>query len=266
MSFEKESINQSIVPKRLDYDKAEKKIKEIIDFELLEKRIKTPFLLKKETKWLVDENGDLDFKEEREGVSAVIKALARLVLELKKTMTDYDTILSDDIHGRPVSLLLKKIIDKQRKRIGKKEIPIYFLASGRHRSMEQESEMEKFIVSKKEGLGKVLLVTELISTGRSMAHLTDILIRHDIDFEIAAAQINTRLKNDYDQILLERLRYGVAGGLAGSLLYHGTGLGVRKDNYSILPYPVLSDEDRGPATQLRQDIDVLANELSKLLD
>ena len=99
-----------------------------------------------------------------------------------------------------------------------------------------------------------------------MARLTDILVRHNIDFEVAAVQINKYFKDDYDQILLERLRYGSMYGDAGAILHQLPGLGIRKDKYSDLPHPILSDEERGPVIQLRKDIDTLAKELSKLVE
>ncbi|MCK4968751.1 MAG: hypothetical protein KAS12_06880, partial [Candidatus Aenigmarchaeota archaeon] len=114
MSFEKQSINlekeeAKQLSKRMDDQEANKKIDGTINFDQLVDKMKTMLFKKKE----------------------LIRSLARLVLELKERITDYDTILSDDSSGRLVSLLLRKIINKQREKSGKKGIKTYFLTAGR---------------------------------------------------------------------------------------------------------------------------------------
>ena len=80
---------------RMDDDGAEKIIKEKIDIDQICDRLKT-----------------IGGGYER-GKKDVVNTLARLVLELKDKIPEYDTVISDDCSGRLPSLLLKKIIDKR---------------------------------------------------------------------------------------------------------------------------------------------------------
>ncbi|MCK4967441.1 MAG: hypothetical protein KAS12_00170, partial [Candidatus Aenigmarchaeota archaeon] len=251
MSFEKEPSNFKInIPKRLDDEKADKKIKEAIDFKLLEERIETHFLKRKK----------------------VINVLARLILELKENIIDYDTILSDDASGRLVSLLLRKIINQQRKKVGKKQINTYFLASGQNRGPKDIDALREFIISKKEKLGKTLLVTEYIETGDGITYLVKILKQVGINFNVATVSIRYNLGGkeyaDYDPDLITRLKYGSYGEIGrqafyGNQSYTGVTKGCCSYCTAFPAHPGVSGyQDRRLIKQARQDIDVLANELS----
>ena len=107
------------------------------------------------------------------------KMLANLLLELKPVLTDkekiYDTILSDDASGRLVSLFLREIIDRQRKKLGKNgELRTNFIAAGHRFPMKS---VEGFIVEHKKDFGRTLVATEYIASGISTGRLAEILDR-----------------------------------------------------------------------------------------
>jgi orotate phosphoribosyltransferase len=115
------------------------------------------------------------------------EALARLLLEIRDKISDYDTILCDDTSGRLPALFLKKIMDKKREEQGKDPVRLKFVAAGKHHGPLFDK-IQEFIKEKKreENWQKVLVVTDHIATGESMRKLVDILEEENIDFDIAA--------------------------------------------------------------------------------
>ena len=97
-SIEEKEQSQEKEYKRLDDKEAERIIDEKIDIKTLVDKL------------------EIEFQKPL----AVVEALARLVLELKDELPNYDTILSDEVSGRIPSLLLGNILEKVREREGKK--------------------------------------------------------------------------------------------------------------------------------------------------
>ncbi len=160
MKFETEPIKnqeekepQQKEYERMDDEEAERIIDEKIDISDLVFRLETIFSEPDE----------------------VVKALARLVLELKDELPDYDTILSDESSGRESSLFLNNIIKKVREREEKENPNVYFISAGKHRQPEIQKAIEEFLKSKKDKIGKTLLVTEYIESGQSIKKIAEIL-------------------------------------------------------------------------------------------
>src|SRR3989338_8489205 len=170
---------------RGDWEEAERIISSTIDIDLLQKKLRSRLFLE----------GHPPSSE------SAIWYLARLVLELRERVLQYDTILSDDASGRLPSLLLRKIINRARDA----NIPIYFLAGG-HGIPRRAEQIEAFLKKKKGELGKVLLVTEYVFTGLSMTNLTDILKKVGIVFDVASVVVSGTTKYEGDII------YGNMGG------------------------------------------------------
>ena len=189
-----------------------------------------------------------------------IEYLARLVLELRERIFQYDTILSDDASGRLPSLLLRKIINKTRDT----SIPVYFLAGG-HGLAKRAEQIEAFLKKKKGELGKVLLVTEYVFTGLSMTNLTDILKKVGIVFDVASVVVSGTTKYEGNII------YGNMGG-SDAFFYNKTESGVSKYGERDTAEEDLSHpqrhytEDSKEERLVREDLDIIAQELVKLLD
>jgi len=235
-------------------------IAEKIDLESLAQQIKTP--------WEVP-------------TKVIIEPFARLTLELKDKLVHYDTILSDDTSGRLIALFFRDLINKQKKKADKEPVQTYFVAGGRLRGETIWRAIENFIEEKKNSLGKVLVVTEYIATGESLMPLVKILKNQGIDFDIASLSIDlppNAIRYQDKKDLIDRLKFGSVG-LGGAAFYHRPefsgvtkcppesrkGFSVEKDDAS--PYPfALAVQDINKMKTIREDMKLLANELSKLLE
>lgn len=201
----------------------------------------------------------------------VIEALAKLTFYLKDRLVLYDTILSDDASGRLISRLLREITNKKKEEVGRPNIPIFFLAAGRHRKFSDDSPVGRFLDKKKGALGKTLLVTDYIETGHSMDALAQLLERKNIDFDIATASV-TKNPDEYTIGLSKRLYYGEIGG-TGKLLhgkYRHAGV-IRGSETSAFPRRYTRPGSYGYSevqetiNQTRKDIGVLANRLFDII-
>lgn len=207
--------------------------------------------------------------------SPVIESLARLVFELRENLLTYDTLISEDAGGRLPSLVLQKLINQERKKQGKETTSIYFISGGHIRSPETEEAVTTFINNKKESLKKTLLVTEYIASGKSIRWLIETLEKHHIDFDVATVSIDLEPTNqDYSKELRDefkkRLHYGSIG-RSGLTFYgkHSTSGVSRSYQDKFSPHPGrYRDRDRNPkqVVSVREDVTIIAKELSKLLE
>ncbi|MEK7463307.1 MAG: hypothetical protein AAB621_03040 [Patescibacteria group bacterium] len=133
---------------------------------------------------------------------AEFKELELLVLPLIEKLKEnidkgeYDMLIGDDASGRIPTLILRGIINSRKRELNpylkssESEIKTRFVAGGQLRSTEQLiSVIEKL---KPEVKNKVLIVTEYISSGRSMEKLSSALKGLGIPFDIAT------LKSEFD--------------------------------------------------------------------
>ena len=244
---------EGIVPPRLRNEEAERIISEKVDFQSIEDELDKLRMSPYEN--------PIDPFNKKEGV---IKAAARLVLELRDRLPHYDTILSDDASGRLVSLLLKKVIDHKKEEMGEKKTATFFLASGRHGSAAIDKSIRKFIGKKKEELGKTLLVTEYIESGKSIEKLARALEDKRVDFDIATLSIE-RLPQYYGDTQFPRHLYYGALGKQGLSFYDqenfgGVTKGERGPHPEKSAFAVRSDIERA-----RKEIAIIADGLENLL-
>jgi len=165
--------------------------------------------------------------------SEVVAALARLVLEIRDEIPNYDLIISDDASGRLVSLFLKRVIDKKRKEEEEKEIDINFVASGQH-SIDRVYQAINDLIEqkvKKIKAKKLLLVTECIGGGEYVNIMTSILDELNLDYDVAALSTET-LPQELDFDFKRRLKYGMAG-RSGNAFYKNLASGVFKDKEAL---------------------------------
>lgn len=225
--------------------KALERIQNTIDIEALSEKLKT---------WLFRKHD-------------IIKALARLVIELESKLTDYDTVLSDEASGRLVSLFLRNIINEKRKQIGKHKAQIYFINGGDYYSQDTGQAVKNFISEKKQTFGKSLLVTEYILSGNGMMSLIGALRSQDIDFDMAVVSIRKKPRR-YKDKHIKRVKYGSIG-FTGALFHRNYEFsGVEKEDSDIRSaHPVRHKRSVQKDIRIaREDIKLLSTELLKLLD
>ncbi len=225
----------------------------------------------------------LDIEALRGGVRSefitpeVIRALARLTLEIGDQLKNYDAILSDDASGRLVALFLRRLVDKERRGVKKGPVKTYFVATGRHGLPQVTAAVEGFIRDKsREGvMGKTLVVTEFISSGRSIWRLIEILKKQNIDFDLATVSISLDLNSalypdELRQEFAKRLYYGVVGEEGERFYGKRTATGVEvgwEGGRRASPHPIRSREASAEAKRVaREDMNFLADECAKLLE
>lgn len=250
---ELEQSAKEIAPHRMDDVAAQTYIAERVDLHAL-----------------AQELGPASIFTKHEG--GAMEVLARLVVELKDRIPNYDTILSDDASGRLVSLLLRHIVQGKRDK-AKEPLQTYFLAAGRDSTDDIKAKIDEFIVERKEKLGKVLLVTEYIGTGKTINFLVNTLEKHNVDFDLAAVSIR-RSADFYEKGIQRHLFYGGRGEEGAYFYGKPKFAGVRRTldlelgvDRLIHPIPVRDDGDDFSETivQVREDLKVVGEELKKLV-
>ncbi len=157
-----------------------------------------------------------------------VYSLASLVEKLENKLDSYDTIISDEVSARLVSLILRKIINAKRAEVQKKPANIYFVSSGRHNQPKIDLAVEKFIAEKSKDFGKTLLVSEYIETGRGMENFIKILEKNEIDFDLTVVSIDDK-PGKYPEGLQKRMYYGSIGKAGLNFYGKQVYLGVNKN-------------------------------------
>jgi len=115
-----------------------------------------------------------------------------LVKKLKEGIDkgEYDMLIGDDASGRIPTLVLRGILNSRKRKLNPElkcvdsEIKTRFVAGGQ---LENEKELEvAFDKIKSENFKKALIVTEYISSGKSMERIAKVLNDFKIPFDIAA--------------------------------------------------------------------------------
>ncbi len=261
--LEQENISpqgeQILFQKRMDDLEANKLINERIDVDSLAKKMETGVF-------------------ENEARIDIIQAFARLVLELREKIGQYETILVDDASGRVPGIFLGEVAKLSRAKKGLRTPDTFFIAAGKHRMYSKTLAIKDFLEGKKTKLGNTLLVTEFIQTGNSINEIVKILEDINVDFTVAALSAPARpddsgnmqrAKRHYEgkEGLRKRLVYGgIEGG--GMLFYKNYISGVEKhqNNDPHASAREMSDEGRHEVVAIRKDMRMLANEMMVLLD
>lgn len=201
------------------------------------------------------------------------RTFARLVFELEEQLPNYDTIISDDVSGRLVSIFLREIINKKKKELGKEQVQTYFISGGRHDNEKIYDAIGEFISKKRSSIGRALLVTEFIGSGESINSVVNILEKQNVDFDVASLSVSDYfLEKGKDEEkfndLTKRLRYGMKND-AGMYFYGGCSTGFKKDIKGDSAHPIgIQDQDflqKEKNKQARKDMRLMAEEIYKLV-
>lgn len=94
----------------------------------------------------------------------LLGALARLILEIGRDLDLFDTIISDELSGRPISLLLWNLTNKKRERAGKPPAVGYFIIPPPLSYTAEVKRLEEFLYKSAVG-ERILVATEFIQSG-----------------------------------------------------------------------------------------------------
>lgn len=206
----------------------------------------------------------------------MLQSLARLVVEIRERIPQYDTVISDEASGRLPALLLYKIINQKRAEEEKPAARIRFVSAGYFRKKagdmggpQANRATEKFFRKNKDILsGRTLLVSEYIQSGKSILSLVKILERTGANFDLAV--VSCRKPEAYDRAIRKRLFYGQIGGV-GAAFYNRhnltgvvKGRGVHPERAPGPNFDVPVDPQ--VKKKVREEIDIVAGELAKLVE
>ncbi|MEK7121576.1 MAG: hypothetical protein AAB857_02610 [Patescibacteria group bacterium] len=108
-------------------------------------------------------------------IAEIESAMASLVRQLKEKIEsgEYDTLISDDIGGRIPTLILRKIIKEHNP---DQPLGTFFIASGKtylptSADTEKYEQLQEHLKKVTDKTKKALIVTQFISTGKTLALL-----------------------------------------------------------------------------------------------
>ncbi len=180
-----------------------------------------------------------------ESLRQLQEPIENVVEKLKKEIETgtYDVLISDDASARLPALALREILTA---RIHKKNpdptpeekresLKTFFVAGGRN--MKNDAELEEFFQKIKPDVRKrALLVTEYISTGKSLQRLMNLLDKAGILYDVAAVMA-AHSEQDYKSIFsnylyMHRMVIGATGKDEPEIYNAGRLSGVVKDPFS----------------------------------
>jgi hypothetical protein len=202
----------------------------------------------------------------------LIKHLSILTEAIHERLPEYDTIIGDDVKGRLLALFYREIINRERKRKGLDLVNTHFLTPKRAMHPKVNEGISNFIGSK--NMKKVLLVTEYVESGYSLAPMVRALNANEIPFDIVAlSDSNVRIFKNLNKETRDIKSKVIAAtiGTVGLNLFGNeilTGIAKdRKDDESIHAYrPILYKPDREKVNQARRDISLIADYVYENLD
>lgn len=185
----------------------------------------------------------------------LLYGIAKLVRRIGPNIDSYDVVISDEVSGRLLSLLLTRLINGRHHAENTSGINTYFLVKNEY----DESKQYVLPVNLKKGL----LVTEVVGTGRSIRILGNMLSNSNIELDIACLSFD----NIYGRSFPDSKLYYVDKNQTGNLLHSSLiPTGVMKSSSESLFHPVLSTRHkREDVINARHDIVKLAEEFAVLL-
>ena len=168
----------------------------------------------------------------------LLYGIAKLLRQIGPNIDTYDVVISDEVSGRLLSLLLSRLINNRRHVKNNTGIRTYFLVKNGN------DESKQYVLP--DNLKKGLLVTELVGTGKSIRILRNMLSSSNIELDVACLSF---------------------GNFNGNFLHSKLiPTGVTKTFCEGLFHPVLSSRhNREDVVNARRDIAQLAEKFAILL-
>lgn len=215
-----------------------------------------------------------------------IAAIANLWVKLKDRWREFDIILSDDAGGRPLALLLTKLINQKRAAEGLNPLNVYFIAAGSILVDDIKSghvrEGLNVLLSnlQQRGISKPLIATDHVASGNTVQALDNILQDFEMMpvFAAVSVEVDALTSGNINPWSNQRIIYGDSGELkfAGRYIHNETkALGITSNvtltriRASFAPERLdrLSkvEFDSEAVRLLREDLNTLAKELVEVL-
>lgn len=189
------------------------------------------------------ENKEIPEKYHFEEIADIESAMISLIGQLKDKIDQgaYDTLLSDDAGGRIVTIVLRNII---KERHPDQALETFFVASGKGylptvKNKERYAKLQEYLKKITQKTNKALLVTQFISSGKTILNMLDALKDagvEDVDVASTAAMPHFENEDALQQKLGENHLY--IGDREWHMLdeshTHLGGIGKSKD-YSPIP-------------------------------
>ncbi len=201
-----------------------------------------------------------------------LRALARLVYELRDRLHTYDAIVSDDVGGRFPSKLLYELTKRKRDTLNISDAPALKFVSAGRRLMHNETAVEAhFEKHKKDLKKKVLLVTEYVFSGDTLFRLSSMLEETGLECDVAAVSVSpyfdgwnkdeARLVNGKQSIVYGKMMDDSRAVLDGDL----TAVNVNRYKADDHAHPQVFEVDRDEAVAARKDVQKMVETFSNLL-
>ena len=199
-----------------------------------------------------------------EEIAGIESSVLSLVQQLKETIDaqEYDTLISDDIGGRIVTLVLRKIIKTLHP---DQPLKTYFIASGQKylptpapKDKENYDKLQEHLETIADKTTKALIVTEFIFSGNVLIYLTDAIKDSGInnfDFAVLDSALYPKEKEEKFRRNKHKL---YIGGTEWHLQNHPNFTGIGKLN-QYLPFPkklskVIAEDGRDISVEEQQEI------------
>lgn len=239
---------------------------------------------KKEFDWYKWIENNKEIIEQPLSDPSLLEAIGSLTFKIKEYLPEYDTIISDDTSGRVPSLVLRNVASATNEKKGGPKT--YFITGGarlkeyeENRSFDDlDKSINDFINKRKDEIKNPLVVTEVISSGKSLEaflkrfHKFDIypdiatLSTYqftDLEGEVLENESNDKF-NEYAKELKTRIFYGKKSGVGETIHGHFKGKGVKKQKTGIFkrirsPHPEAIKDDK--VGDVRRSIKLISNGL-----
>ena len=196
-------------------------------------------------------------------IKALEKPLQNLLDQLREKIDggDYHTIIGDDASGRIPTLILRRLFNEVYSKKNLPPIKTFFIAGSQKISDSDKIKktdrifdyLKSINISAGEPRKKVLIVTEVIETGKGLLPLTDALNKLEIDYEIASVGDETWWHDR--KVELGITYYGIKDTPA---IFETPELaGVKKDYHNLIS-DVAKTEHTDDA---REDVKILSEQL-----
>ena len=197
-------------------------------------------------------------------------------LSSKFEQGEYTYIVGDDASGRIPALIFEEVAKKISERSEVEPPKLYFIAGSRQARSKEESKLKtrrlrEYIAPtflNNNVNGRVLIVTDTLTTGSGLIPLAKVFNECGVPFDIATVGIHSdsveKFKQEYHELSPDIFTGNIYAGSFGiPLIYEQSQLsGVRKESIDVLAYPLSrSLANTALLKSARQDVHIVADKV-----
>ena len=218
-----------------------------------------------------------------EDAGKIMEGLGNIVFEMRDGWDLFDAMLSDDSSARLVTLFFKRIADNERKKAGICSIPTKFVVPPRDdlgfskKTMERLQKNWQDFFDTLMSSGKIAIITEHISSGRTLRYITQELHARNIAFEIVVFSIGG-IKDDLrnrgffvdvggvDDLMHVGLEHDARDRIGILAFYRNKANLVQRSHDSASIHPQVNNDERERGITTRECLKDLADFMSEVVD